>query len=308
MRLSGTRRFAMPLVLATMGGALAGAPSNTMTAREQANLKFVLDWCREVLAARHLDLAPRYQAENYIQHNVNVPTGRDAFVEVLRRLGPPVNPIPARLTYPPAVQFAKGDFVALVWEHEAQDPTDASRTYKFYSYDLLRLQNGKIQEHWDHSVKTRGTPTGGAPDGIDYDSVKFDLSPREQKNLEIATVEFKDILQYGHVELADKVMAPGYIQHNPNVPTGRAGFVDFFGKIRKPEPLKPEWKNKPTLTIVSGPLVFFMFKREEKDPDDPSKTYPTYWFDMVRVDNGLVQEHWDAAMKNPPPSARGANR
>ncbi len=103
-------------------------------------------------------------------------------------------------------------------------------------------------------------------------------------------------------------MAPGYIQHNPNVPTGRAGFVDFFGKIRKPEPLKPEWKNKPTLTIVSGPLVFFMFKREEKDPDDPSKTYPTYWFDMVRVDDGMVQEHWDAAMKSPPPSGRGANR
>jgi predicted SnoaL-like aldol condensation-catalyzing enzyme len=35
-----------------------------------------------------------------------------------------------------------------------------------------------------------------------------------------------------------------------------------------------------------------------EDPDDKSKTYPAYWFDMVRVDNGLVQEHWDAAVKN----------
>jgi predicted SnoaL-like aldol condensation-catalyzing enzyme len=39
-------------------------------------------------------------------------------------------------------------------------------------------------------------------------------------------------------------MAPTYIQHNPNVLTGRAAFVDFFSKIRKPEPLQAGWKNK----------------------------------------------------------------
>ena len=137
--------------------------------------------------------------------------------------------------------------------------------------------------------------------------MKFNHSPQEQKNLEIATVEFKDILQYGHVELAEKVMAPGYIQHNPNVPTGRAAFVEFFSKIRKPEPIKAEWKNKPTLMFASGSYVFLIVKRAEKDPDDPSKTYPAYWFDMVRVDNGLIQEHWDAAVKNPPAPGRGAN-
>jgi predicted SnoaL-like aldol condensation-catalyzing enzyme len=122
------------------------------------------------------------------------------------------------------------------------------------------------------------------------------------------TVQFKDILQYGHVELAEKVMAPGYIQHNPNVPTGRAAFVEFFSKIRKPEPIRPEWKDKPALTIVSGPYVFMMFKRAAKNPDDPTKTYPAYWFDMVRVDDGMIQEHWDAAIKNPLPAAPGATQ
>jgi predicted SnoaL-like aldol condensation-catalyzing enzyme len=308
MKASTLRQLTIAAMLVTMGGAFVVAQTSTMTAKEQANLKFVLDWWREVLDARHLDLAPKYQAANYIQHNINVPTGRDGFVTFFGRLNAPVkNPIPATLANPPAVQFAKGDFVALIWEREGKDPTDASKTYKFNTYDLLRLQDGKVQEHWDYAVKTKGTPRGGAPDGIDYGAVKFNLSAQEQKNLEIATVEFKDILQYGHVELADKVMAAGYIQHNPNVPTGRAAFVDFFSKIRKPEPIKPEWKNKPTLTIVSGSLVFMMFKREEKDPDDASKTYPAYWFDMVRVDGGMIQEHWDAAVKNPPPAGRGAN-
>jgi predicted SnoaL-like aldol condensation-catalyzing enzyme len=302
------KRLAMALVLLTMGGALLAAQSGSMTPQEQANLKFVLDWWREVLEARHLDLAPKYQAENYIQHNINVPTGRDGFVKFFSARGQgPVNPIPAKLANPPVVQFAKGDFVALIWEREGKDPTDPSKTYKYNTYDLLRLQNGKVQEHWDYAIKVKGAPRGGASDGIDYDSVKLNLSPQEQKNLEIATVEFKDILQYGHTELAEKVMAPGYIQHNPNVPTGRTAFVEFFSKIRKPEPIKPEWKNKPTLTLVSGSYVFFMFKRMEKDPDDPNKTYPAYWFDMVRVDNGMIQEHWDAATKNPPAAGRGAN-
>jgi predicted SnoaL-like aldol condensation-catalyzing enzyme len=299
-------RLAMMVALLTMGIALA-AQSSTMTPAEQANLKFVLDWWREVLEGRHLDLTSKYQAENYIQHNINVPTGRQGFVTFFSRLGPPINPIPAKLMNPPVVQFAKGDFVALIFEREAKDPADQSKTYKYNTYDLLRMQNGKVQEHWDYAVKTKGIPTGGAPDGIDYNAVKFTLSPQEQKNLEIATVEFKDILQYGHVELAEKVMAPGYIQHNPNVPTGRAGFVEFFSKVAKPEPIKADWKNKPTLTIVSGPYVFFMFKRALNDPDDPSKTYPAYWFDMVRVENGMIQEHWDSAMKNPPAAGRGAD-
>jgi predicted SnoaL-like aldol condensation-catalyzing enzyme len=307
MKVGTMRGIACAVALLMLAGAALVAQPGPMTAKEQANLKFVLDWWRDVLQARHLDLAPKYQAENYIQHNINVPTGRAGFVQFFGRLGAPVNPIPDKLANPPVVQFAKGDFVVLVWEREAKDPADASKTYKYNTYDMLRIENGKVQEHWDYAQKAIGGPTGGAPDGINYDAVKFDFSAQEKKNIEIATVEFKDILQYGHVELAEKVMAPTYIQHNPNVPTGRAAFVEFFSRIRKPEPLQAEWKNKPTLMFASGSYVFLIVKRAEKDPDDPGKTYPAYWFDMVRVDNGMIQEHWDAATKNPPAPGRGAH-
>ena len=171
----------------------------------------------------------------------------------------------------------------------------------------MRIENGKVAEHWDYALKAKGSPDGGAPDSAVAMAASFKPSAAEAKNLEIANIEFKDILQYGHVELAQKAMAPGYIQHNPNVPNGRDGFVEFFSKIRKPEPLKAEWKNKPMLIIPSGQFVFYMSKREMKHPDDPNKMFTTYWFDAVRVDNGMVQEHWDAAVKNPPAPARGAN-
>jgi len=128
------------------------------------------------------------------------------------------------------------------------------------------------------------------------------LSSQEKKNEDIATTEMKDMLQYGHLELADNVMAPGYIQHNPNVPQGRDGFKAFMSRNpnRKAEPIKEEWKNKPAVILTSGDLVFMMFDREAKDPADPSKTYKYNSFDMLRVDNGMIQEHWDAARKAPP--------
>ena len=52
--------------------------------------------------------------------------------------------------------------------------------------------------------------------------------------------------------------------------------------------------------FASGPYVFVLVKQQKMDPNDPAQTYPAYWFDMVRVDNGMIQEHWDTATKNPP--------
>jgi len=50
------------------------------------NKKLVYDFWREVFEGGHLDLAPQYMAEGYIQHNPNVPTGRKAFVDFFPNL------------------------------------------------------------------------------------------------------------------------------------------------------------------------------------------------------------------------------
>lgn len=286
------------------------AQAKTMTAQEQANLKLVLDWWREVLQAGHLELAPKYMAEDYIQHNPNISTGRAEFVKFFTMIsaGRPPRDIQPTLANPPVVQFAKGDYVALIWEREGKDPVDPTKTYKYNFFDVVRVQNGKVQEHWDSVEKNpprEGQPNVPVITGVGPPPVSPKNTAEEDKNLAIATVEFKDILQYGHVELADKVMAENYIQHNPNVPGGRKGFVDFFSKFAKPEPIKAEWKSKPELILTSGNMVLMMFERMSKDPADPSKMYKWNWFDMVRVDNGMIQEHWDQAVKNPPRPAAG---
>jgi predicted SnoaL-like aldol condensation-catalyzing enzyme len=273
-----------------------------MTAQEQANLKVVSDWWRTVLQAGHVDMAEQYMAEDYIQHNPGISTGRAAFVSIFGRRPP--RDIPATLTPAPIIQFAKGDYVVLVWEREAKDAM--GNAYKYNFFDVVRVQNGKVQEHWDSVF--RNPPAAGAPapmpvvPGLGPKPVAPKNTAAEQKVEDIANVEFKDILQYGHAELAEKVMAPNYIQHNPNVPSGRDGFMNFF-KGRPVEPIKKEWKNEPELIITSGNLTLYMMKRFSADPSDPTKIYKWNWFDMVRVDNGMIQEHWDMAMKTQPPAS-----
>jgi predicted SnoaL-like aldol condensation-catalyzing enzyme len=279
--------------------------SPAMTAKEKANLEHVLNWWREVVEGGHLDLTVNYQAEDYIQHNPNVPTGRAAFVDFFRNVVKvqPKTPIPAKLERPPVVAGAKGDFVFLVFEQESKHPTDPSKTYFHNSFEVLRIANGKVQEHWDSAKRTK-LPPGAPPFAFEQQKSQMalgstgTLSAEERRNLEIGVMELKDMLQYGHLELADKVMDPGYIQHNPRVPQGREGFKQFMSRVpgRTPQPIKAEWVRPPSLTLVSGPYVVFMYDRVDKDPNDASKEYVWNHFDVIRVENGLIKEHWDEAI------------
>ena len=311
MKSSGTRLFGAILALSA-AGALAGESINPptmpqtapMNKQEKKNLDMVLEWWRIVIQGGHLDEAPKYQAEDYIQHNPNVNTGRAGFVEFFSKFSKPKNPIPDKLVNPPVVMGARGDFVWLIFETESKDPRDPSKTYHSNSFEAIRIQNGKVQEHWDSAMKMPGSGninTGVSPKPpSEWNTGK--LSKQEDMTLALATEELKDMLQYGHLELADKTMDPGYIQHNPNVPQGRDGFKAFMSRRpgQQPKEIKPEWPNPPVLTLVDGPYSVMMWDRMAKDPDDPNKMYKWNHYDVVRMEDGHIKEHWDEAVINAP--------
>ncbi len=51
------------------------------------------------------------------------------------------------------------------------------------------------------------------------------------------------------------------------------------------------------------PYSFMMWDRTAKDPDDPNREYKWNHFDVVRIENNLIKEHWDEARLNPPAPA-----
>ena len=108
---------------------------------------------------------------------------------------------------------------------------------------------------------------------------------------------WREVFEGAHMELADKYMAESYIQHNPNVPTGRAAFVEFFSKFRKPAPIEAQIKAPVVAIVAEGDYVVLSFARENADPKDPTRKYSTTWFDMFRLEGGKIAEHWDPAQK-----------
>ena len=90
------------------------------------NKRLVYDFWREVLEARHMELAPKYLREDYLQHNPNVATGRQGFVGFFTRLGGP-QPLAPKVKAPLISIVAEGDLVVLSFTREYADPKDATR-------------------------------------------------------------------------------------------------------------------------------------------------------------------------------------
>lgn len=108
---------------------------------------------------------------------------------------------------------------------------------------------------------------------------------------------WREVFEAGHLELTDKYLAEGYIQHNPNVPTGRAAFVEFFKRFAKAREIQPRIASPLVSIVAERDLVILSFVQPTKDPKDASKTSTTTWFDMFRIENGKIAEHWDCANK-----------
>jgi predicted SnoaL-like aldol condensation-catalyzing enzyme len=133
----------------------------------------------------------------------------------------------------------------------------------------------------------------------DKDALFTSTDPVLNANKQVAYNIFKDLLEANNWDKADQYLTERYLQHNPNVPSGRQGVIDFFTKVLKlqPKPI-PEKIGAPVAFVTAeGDLVTVATVRTEKDPKDPSKTYTTTWYDTWRIVDGKADEHWDSAVR-----------
>lgn len=126
--------------------------------------------------------------------------------------------------------------------------------------------------------------------------------PRAAANKQLVYDFWREVFVARDMSKAERYMAESYIQHNPNVPTGRAPFVAFFGS----KPMQPASPSIDNLVAIlgDGDLVTLAFRREFPDPGKPGENYTTTWFDMFRIENGKIAEHWDFGTKAPPAAPR----
>ena len=146
---------------------------------------------------------------------------------------------------------------------------------------------------------TAGTALAQVPVQAATDQDRLLASPdaKVAANKRLVYDFWREVFEGGHMEFVEKYMAETYIQHNPMVPTGRAAFMEFFSKVAKPKPIEPKIKGPLVNIVGEGDCVVLSFVREYPEPSDPTKKYTSTWFDMFRIENGKIAEHWDNAVK-----------
>jgi predicted SnoaL-like aldol condensation-catalyzing enzyme len=90
-------------------------------------------------------------------------------------------------------------------------------------------------------------------------------------------------------------LAGDYVEHNanggPNAPMFR-GFSDPRRDAADARVLDAPW----VALVAQGDLVVLVTALEHPDPRYPGAIYTSTWFDMFRIEQGRIAEHWDGAI------------
>lgn len=108
----------------------------TSDERPHRNKALVLDAMTSLFQRHDTSAVERLYAADYIQHNPNIPQGRDALQALVAGLSPSVY-------YEPGLIIAEGDLVAI--HGRIRGWADIPQVV----VDIFRVEEGKLVEHWD---------------------------------------------------------------------------------------------------------------------------------------------------------------
>lgn len=138
-----------------------------------------------------------------------------------------------------------------------------------------------------------------------------DSDSRLAANKRLVFDMWRGIVNAGHVELADAMLQEGYIQHSPVLPTGRAAFKRIFSAVPRTD--IPAVVSPPLVAIIAeGDLVVMALREEWPEPSGEGR-YATTHFNLFRVEDDRLAEHWHSVQQAPsanvlPPEQGGPQR
>jgi predicted SnoaL-like aldol condensation-catalyzing enzyme len=138
-------------------------------------------------------------------------------------------------------------------------------------------------------------PPVAAPDQL---ALLKSTDPKLAANKKLVFDMYRTIVNAGRYDLADKFFTKEYIQHNPNVASGRDQLAEYIRKTRPIRPI-PATIGFPVISIMAeGDMVLVASVEYVADPEKPGTKYATTHFDLYRIEKGLVAEHWDNLQKS----------
>lgn len=213
--------------------------------------------------------------EGYIQHNLAYGTGRESFLGSIRYLANA--PQPTMVTNIRA--FEDGDYAFL------QTVYNFARAGEQVAFDIFRFDEaGRIAEHWDNLAPLSETANPSGHTQIDGTTAVTDLD-RTEANRRLVKDFLVDVMQGQHPEKTpDYFDGDRYIQHNTVIADSVSGLGAALAALAN-QGIKMVY-DRTHLVLAQGNFVLAVSEG----------TYggaPTSYYDLWRVEDGKIAEHWD---------------
>lgn len=215
--------------------------------------------------------------DKYIQHNLTIEDGLEGFGAVLDMLPPntaKVNTVRV---------FQDGDFVFTHTDYNFFGPK--------IGFDIFRFEDGEIVEHWDNLQET---PKKLNPSGYSMidGPTKVSNTNKTEVNKILVKDFVKEILINGKFKKLSKYFNGNeYIQHNPQISDGLSGLMQALENLASQGIMIKYEKIHRVLGEGNFVLVVSEGKFGKK---------LTSFYDLFRVENGKIKEHWDVIETIPP--------
>lgn len=253
------------------------APDETTAANvQQAETKSNSEKALELIgtfASGDTETAKALLDENYIQHNLAYGTGRDAFIGSVEYLAS----AEVKTTVDNIRIFEDGDYVFMQTVYNFAGAGDQ------VAFDIFRFENGLIAEHWDNLAfvaepnPSGHTQTDGTTEITDLD--------KTEENRQLVKDFLYDVMQGNNLDKTPEYFdGDAYIQHNTAIADGVSGLNEALAALADAgiEMVYDEVH----LVLAQGNFVLAVSEG----------TYggePTSYYDLWRVENGKIAEHWD---------------
>ena len=215
----------------------------------------------------------------YVQHNLDVPDGLEGFGQIMQ------NAPPQGFKAKVVRAFQDGDYVFTHMEYDFFGPK--------VGFDLFRFEDGLMVEHWDNLAEiTPPNPSGRTQ--LDGEVNVVDLEKTEE-NKEVVRSFLNDVLVNGETDkITEYIDANTYLQHNSAVADGLDGLGEAL-KFFAENGMVMEY-DKVHKVLGEGNFVLSLSEGTF------GKGEHVAYYDLFRVENGLIVEHWDVISPIPPQS------
>jgi len=222
----------------------------------------------------------KYFNQDYIQHNPNVPTGIEPIIGLLPTLKE------KGTTFKTHRVFQDGDFVVMHNSFSNAEPLGANEVVTF---DIWKLENGKIAEHWD-AVTPFVKETASGRSQIDGPVQVTDLDKTEINKAIVKKLVDEVFIGGNTSNITDYISTEQYDQHNPMVSDGLAGLTAAIEYLSSQNNMFKYHKVHKLLGEGSYVIVQAEGEWNQK---------PHVFYDLFRLKDGKVVEHWDVVNEIP---------